>query len=304
MTDSLMAIPDFQSLMLPLLHHVQDGNEHRLADTRLPLAEQFALTSQEQSELLPSGRQSRFNNRIAWAKVYLERAGLLEKTRRGHFRITSAGNHLLMNPPDRIDISFLKQYPGFDEFRSKHIGESTFEDAVIEKTPEETLQLAYRDIRNSLAAELIAHVKSVSPVFFERLVLDLMLKMGYGGSHDKAGMLTTSGADEGIDGIINEDKLGLDVIYLQAKRWENTVGRPEIQKFVGALHGRRARKGVFLTTSSFSSDAIDYASKIDSKVVLIDGITLAQLMIDFNVGVSSSQVFEIKRVDSDYFTDE
>lgn len=290
--------------MLPLLHLAQDGNEHRLADTRLPLAEQFALTSHEQIELLPSGRQSRFNNRIAWAKVYLERAGLLEKTRRGHFRITSAGNNLLMNPPDRIDISFLKQYPGFDEFRSKHIGESTIEDAVIEKTPEETLQLAYRDIRNSLAAELIAHVKSVSPVFFERLVLDLILKMGYGGSHDKAGMLTTSGADEGIDGIINEDKLGLDVIYLQAKRWENTVGRPEIQKFVGALHGRRARKGVFLTTSSFSSDAIDYASKIDSKVVLIDGITLAQLMIDFNVGVSSSQVFEIKRVDSDYFTDE
>ena len=303
LTKRTMAIPDFQSMMLPLLRLVQNGNEHRLADARIPLADQFALTSEEQLEPLPSGQQSRFNNRIAWAKIYLERAGLLAKTRRGHFKITDAGCTVLLNPPERIDITFLKQFPGFDEFRTK-TPDVASEDTVTAKTPEETLQFAYETIRNSLAAELIALVKSATPIFFERLVLDLMLKMGYGGSRDKAGMLTNAGADEGIDGIINEDQLGLDVIYLQAKRWENTVGRPEIQKFVGALHGRRARKGVFLTTSSFSSDAIEYASKIDSKVVLIDGITLAQLMIDFNVGVSSSQVYEIKRVDSDYFADE
>lgn len=298
-----MAVPDFQSLMLPVLRLAHDGNEHRLADCRPQLAEQFALTTEEQLELLPSGQQSRFNNRVAWAKVYLERAGLLAKTRRGYFRITDPGIAVLRDPPGRIDIQFLKQFPSFEDFRSK-TPEETSDESVDEKTPEESLQIAYQTIRDSLAIELITLVKSATPIFFERLVLDLMLKMGYGGSREKAGMLTTAGADEGIDGIINEDQLGLDVIYLQAKRWENTVGRPEIQKFVGALHGRRARKGVFLTTSSFSSDAVDYASNIDSKVVLIDGLALAQLMIDFNVGVSRSHFYEVKRIDSDYFSDE
>ena len=252
---------------------------------------------------LPSGQQSRFNNRVAWAKVYLERAGLLIKTRRGYFRITDPGIVVLRDPPERIDIPFLKQFPSFEDFRSK-TPEETSDESVDEKTPEESLQIAYQTIRDSLAIELIMLVKSATPTFFERLVLDLMLKMGYGGSREKAGTLTTAGADEGIDGIINEDQLGLDVIYLQAKRWENTVGRPEIQKFVGALHGRRARKGVFLTTSAFSSDAVNYASNIDSKVVLIDGLALAQLMIDFNVGVSRSHFYEVKRIDSDYFADE
>lgn len=298
-----MAVPDFQSLMLPVLRIAQDGNEHRLADCRPQLAEQFALTTEEQLELLPSGQQSRFNNRVAWAKVYLERAGLLAKTRRGYFRITDQGNAVLRDPPERIDIPFLKQFPSFEDFRAK-TPEEAREESVDEKTPEESLQFAYQTIRDSLAIELITLVKSATPTFFERLVLDLMLKMGYGGSREKAGMLTNAGADEGIDGIINEDQLGLDVIYLQAKRWENTVGRPEIQKFVGALHGRRAKKGVFLTTSSFSSDAVDYAANIDSKVVLIDGLNLAQLMIDFNVGVSRAQLYEVKRIDSDYFADE
>ena len=252
---------------------------------------------------LPSGQQSRLNNRVAWAKVYLERAGLLIKTRRGYFRITDPGIVVLRDPPERIDIPFLKQFPSFEDFRSK-TPEETSDESVDEKTPEESLQIAYQTIRDSLAIELITLVKSATPTFFERLVLDLMLKMGYGGSREKAGTLTTAGADEGIDGIINEDQLGLDVIYLQAKRWENTVGRPEIQKFVGALHGRRARKGVFLTTSAFSSDAVNYASNIDSKVVLIDGLALAQLMIDFNVGVSRSHFYEVKRIDSDYFADE
>ncbi len=298
-----MPIPDFQAIMLPLLRLCQSGSELRIADTRQLLAEEFALTPDELIELLPSGTQSRFNNRVAWAKVYLERAGLVEKTRRGFFKITDQGRTVLANPPQRIDIAYLRQFAGFDEFRSGSTEDET-QDKTDEKTPEETLQSAHQTIRDSLAIELISLIKSATPLFFERLVLDLMLKMGYGGSREKAGMLTSLGADEGIDGIINEDQLGLDVIYLQAKRWGTTVGRPEIQRFVGALQGRRAKKGVFLTTSSFSSEAISYASNIDAKVVLIDGLTLAQLMIDFNVGVSRTQVYEIKRVDSDYFSDD
>jgi restriction system protein len=290
-------------MMLPFLRLVGDGQEHSVAAVRAPLAAQFGLSEQECQELLPSGQQSRFNNRVAWAKVYLERAALLSKTRRGHFKISPRGLEILQNPPEAIDIGYLKQFPEFDEFRAKSVsppGNTPSE----EETPEETLQAAYGRIRDSLAAELLDQVKAASPEFFERLVLDLMLKMGYGGSREDAGAVTDPGADAGIDGIINEDQLGLDVIYLQAKRWESTVGRPEVQKFVGALHGKRAKKGVFLTTSSFSPDALDYAATIDPKVVLIDGARLAQLMIDFNVGVSLSQMYEIKRIDSDYFAEE
>ncbi|MCY2990770.1 MAG: restriction endonuclease [Planctomycetota bacterium] len=291
-----MAIPDFQSMMLPLLRFAAAGGEHSVAESRSPLGDQFGLTDDERAELLPSGQQSRFNNRLAWAAVYLERAGLFAKTRRGHFKITPRGTEVLADPPERIDISFLKRFAEFVDFRTKPPG--------VEPTPEETLQAAYQTIRDTLAAEILAIVKASSPSFFERLVLDLMLKMGYGGSREKAGSLTNDGADAGIDGIINEDQLGLDVIYLQAKRWENTVGRPEIHRFVGALHGQRAKKGVFLTTSTFSHDAIEYVASIDPKVVLIDGLNLAQLMIDFNVGVRRSQLFEIKKIDSDYFAED
>ncbi|MGI6416026.1 MAG: restriction endonuclease [Thermoguttaceae bacterium] len=298
-----MAIPDFQSMMLPLLRFAADGAEHSVAESRSPLGDQFGLTDDERAELLPSGQQSRFNNRVAWAKVYLERAGLVAKTRRGHFKITPRGTEVLADPPERIDISFLKRFPEFDDFRAKPT-EPPGVETVDDETPEETLQAAYQTIRDTLASEILAMVKASPPCFFERLVLDLMLKMGYGGSREKAGSLTNEGADAGIDGIINEDQLGLDVIYLQAKRWENTVGRPEIHRFVGALHGRRAKKGVFLTTSTFSHDAIEYVASIDPKVVLIDGLNLAQLMIDFNVGVSRSQLFEIKKIDSDYFAED
>jgi restriction system protein len=298
-----MAIPDFQSMMLPLLQLAADGNEHSVAECRAPLAQQFGLSEQERQELLPSGQQPRFNNRVAWAKVYLERAGLLVKTRRAHFRISPNGQQVLEQAPTRIDIAYLKQFTEFDSFRPK----SSIEvepGAPENDTPEERLQDAYQRIRQTLAAELLDRIRAASPQFFERLVLDLMLKMGYGGSRDDSGSLTQSGADEGIDGIINEDQLGLDVIYLQAKRWESTVGRPEIQKFVGALHGHHAKKGVFVTTSGFSADASAYGATIDPKVVLIDGVRLAQLMIDFGVGVSTAQVFEIKKIDSDYFEDE
>jgi restriction system protein len=215
---------------------------------------------------------------------------------------------VLRSLPASIDIPYLRRFPEFDKFRNRAVAtlkpENPEGDTPEEETPEERLQTAYQRIRESLAVELLGQIKAVTPEFFERIVLDLMLKMGYGGSRDDAGSLTGAGADAGIDGIINEDQLGLDVIYLQAKRWENTVGRPEIQKFVGALHGQRAKKGVFLTTSSFSQDALDYAATIDPKVVLIDGARLAQLMIDFNVGVSVSQIYEIKRIDSDYFAEE
>ncbi len=298
-----MAIPDFQSMMLPLLELVGDGVERSIASVRQPLAERFGLSEDERKELLPSGQQPRFNNRIAWAKVYLERAGLCTKTRRGHFKISTLGTDVLKNPPERIDIAFLSRFPGFDDFRSKQ--EEQEQISVSEdRTPEETLEAAYQSIRKGLAAQLLDQVFSASPEFFERLVLDLMLRMGYGGSREEAGLLTDRGADAGIDGIINEDQLGLDVIYLQAKRWKNTVGRPEVQRFVGALHGKRAKKGVFLTTSEFSPEAVEYVATIDPKVVLIDGMRLAQLMIDHNVGVSRSQVYELKRIDSDYFAEE
>lgn len=298
-----MAIPDFQSLMLPLLQLAADGEEHALSDARRPLADEFSLTEEERKELLPRGKQSRFNNRVAWAKVYLERAGLLEKTRRAHFRISQRGRDVLKEPPERVDIGFLSQFPRFNDFRKRSTppGNDTFAE---DRTPEEALEAAYDKIREDLAAELLQQVKSSSPEFFERLVLDLMLKMGYGGVGENTAFLTSSGADGGIDGIINEDWLGLDVIYLQAKRWENTVGRPELQRFVGALHGRRAKKGVFLTTSAFTQDATAYVASVDPKVVLVDGLRLANLMVDFGVGVSRSHTYEIKRIDSDYFEEQ
>lgn len=305
-----MPIPGFQEITLPLLRVCANGQEWSMAAVRGPIAEHFGLTEEDRKELLPSGTQPRFNNRVAWAKVYLERAGLITKTRRGHFRISPAGEGVLKSPPALIDIAFLSQFDGFDDFRSKSAEQpdsaSTTAPAVPvdAETPEEQLQSAHLRLCDDLAKRLLEQIGDMSPEFFEKLVLDLMLAMGYGGSREESGSLTQSGADEGIDGIINEDQLGLDTIYLQAKRWQNTVGRPEIHKFVGALHGRRARKGVFLTTSTFSRDAIEYAGQIDTKVVLIDGRQLAQLMIKYNVGCSPSQTFVVKKLDSDYFTDE
>jgi restriction system protein len=301
-----MPVPGFQEMTLPLLRVCANGEEWSMAAVRGPIAEHFGLTEEDRKELLPSGTQPRFNNRVAWAKVYLERAGLLQKTRRGHFKISPAGEGVLQSPPTVIDIAFLSQFDGFDDFRSRSPEQP---DAAVTvpagaETPEEQLQSAHQRLCDELADRLLDQIGEMSPEFFEKLVLDLMLAMGYGGSREESGSLTQSGADEGIDGIINEDQLGLDTIYLQAKRWQNTVGRPEIHKFVGALHGRRARKGVFLTTSTFSRDAIEYASQIDTKVVLIDGRQLAQLMIKHDVGCSPSQTFVVKKMDSDYFTDE
>ena len=269
------------------------------------LAAEFKLSTADQDELLPSGRQSRFTNRVAWAKVYLQQAGLLLSPRRGHFQISDCGLELLKVPPARIDIKFLKQYPDFAEFRRMKggIGEGpapAATEAELE-TPEEALEAAHLKMSGSLASEALGRVKAGSAKFFERMVVELLLKMGYGGSRNDAGQAVGKSGDEGIDGIISEDRLGLDIVYLQAKKWDGTVGRPEVQKFVGALHGKRAKKGVLITTGTFSADAASYVEHIEPKVVLIDGRRLAELMIDFEVGVSTARTFHVKRVDSDYF---
>ena len=301
-----MAIPGFQEITLPLLRACKDGNEWSMAAIREPIATHFGLTAEDRKEMIPSGTQPRFHNRVAWAKVYLERAGLLTKIRRGHFRISPTGQKVLENPPQIIDIPFLSQFDGFDDFRTKtnEKPEASPSPSPEAETPEEQLQSAHQRLCDDLATQLLAQISEMSFEFFEKLVLDLMLAMGYGGSREDSGALTNAGADEGIDGIINEDQLGLDSIYLQAKKWQHSVGRPEIHKFVGALHGRRARKGVFLTTSTFTRDAIEYAKTIDTKVVLIDGRRLAELMIKHDVGCSPSQTFVVKKLDSDYFGEE
>jgi len=301
-----VAVPDFQSLMLPLLRIAGDGEEHSLSDARGRLGAEFKLTQAEQEDLLPSGRQSRFGNRVAWAKVYLEQGGLLLSPRRGHLLISDRGRDVLKAPPARIDIKFLGQYSEFIEFRrpkreAQELSAPAAPEAPDAETPEEALEAAHARIEASLASEVLARVKAGSPAFFEGLVVELLLKMGYGGSRADAGQAIGKAGDEGIDGVISEDRLGLDIVYLQAKRWEGSVGRPEIQKFVGALHGKRAKKGVFITTGSFSSDAAAYVEHIDPKVVLIDGRRLAELMIDFEVGVTTARTFHVKRVDSDYF---
>lgn len=301
-----MAIPDFQSIMRPMLELAADGKEHSMADTREELAEKFKLTQEEENLLLPSGRQGRFANRVAWARVYLGQAGALVSPRRGHFQITDRGRDVLKQAPQRITIKDLERFPEFIEFRTPKARTEDSTEVIHSEseTPEEQLETAYLRFRNNIASELLARVKGASPKFFERLVVELLLKMGYGGSRKEAGEAIGKAGDEGIDGIINEDRLGLDVIYIQAKKWEGVVGRPEVQKFVGALHGKRAKKGVFITTSTFSSEAADYVARIDPKVVLIDGQSLAELMTDFDVGVTPVSVYETKRVDSDYFGEE
>lgn len=314
-----MTIPDFQSIMLPLLEIVNDGKEHSHRDVSEALAVQFNLTEEEKNELLPSGRQARFGNRVAWSQAYLKKAGLIENTGRGIFRITSDGLELLKSNPSRIDIKLLMQYPGIKEWHrpSRKAGgdevESFSDDnkgmcgaGAETQTPEEVLEASYQGLRRSLAQELIDRIMACSPKFFEVLVVDLLVKMGYGGSRRDAGRAIGQSGDGGIDGIINEDKLGLDVVYIQAKRWNNTVGRPIVQAFAGSLDGQRARKGIMITTSYFSPDARDYVSRIEKKIVLIDGAQLAQLMIDYGIGVADVDVanYTVKRVDLDYFEDD
>jgi restriction system protein len=302
-----MAVPDFQSFFKPLLEVAADGKEHSMKEAREIIATRMNITEADLRELLPSGTQSKYDNRIAWAKSYFVQANVFESPRRGWFLITERGKELHKKGHERIDVKILNQYPEFVAFHTSKsdtaaIG-SHIDTAAVE-TPEEILQKAYLNIRGDLAAEILERIKTNSPQFFERLVVDIMVALGYGGSRTDAGKSIGQSGDEGIDGIIKEDRLGLDVIYLQAKRWGGTVGRPEIQKFVGALHGKRAKKGVFITTGRFSDDAVKYVESIDPKVILIDGRTLAELMIDYGLGTTSTAKYEIRRVDSDYFMEE
>jgi len=301
-----MAIPDYQTLMLPVLETLRDQNVWRNRDVIETLVNTFSLSDEEKKHLLPSGKQATFDNRVMWAQTYLRKAGLIESVKRGYSKITQQGVDIVCKAPNRIDVNYLMQFPDFQEFRANkretlQHGEKEIADEIAD-TPQEFIESGFQKIQSALESELLDRIKACSPEFFERLVLQLLLAMGYGGSREEAGQRIGGSGDGGVDGVINEDKLGLDVIYIQAKRWDNsTVGRPEIQKFVGALQGKRAKKGVFITTSYFSSDARDYVSHINDRVVLIDGEQLAQFMIAHNVGVSTVETYEIKKIDSDYF---
>jgi len=303
-----MAIPDYQTVMLPLLRFLGDGRERVMDEVEEALAEEFGLTAEERRRRIPSGQMTIMRNRAGWARTYLKKAGLIESTRRGHFRIADRGRTVLDGEPHRIDNRFLNQFAEFVAFRETHRVRSENECGLSspspEATPEEALDAAYQGLRDDLEADVLEEVKKASPSFFERVVVDLLVRMGYGGSLRDAGQAVGKSGDGGIDGIIKEDRLGLDVIYVQAKRWEGTVGRPEIQKFAGALQGHRARKGVFITTSSFSSDAVEYVSRIESKIVLMGGEALAKNMIDYGVGVSTVRSYEVKKIDTDYFSEE
>jgi restriction system protein len=297
--------------MLPVLKLASDGKEHKFSQAVEELADEFNLATEERSELLPSGSQAVFNNRVGWARSYLKQAGLLASPKRGYFTITQKGIELLAKKPSKVDASVLEQYPEFIEFKSrrKDKNENESQEEFLSEqesslTPEDALASAYQKLRSALESEILSAVKEVSPSFFERLVVDLLVKMGYGGNRQDAGKALGKSGDGGIDGIINEDRLGLDVIYIQAKRWEGAVGRPEIQKFAGALQGQRARKGVYITTSSFTKEAREYASLIESKIILIDGENLSRLMAEHCVGVSIVGQYEVKKLDSDYFDNE
>lgn len=309
-------IPDYQSLMLPLLKYISDGQIHHIQEAISFLAKQLNLTEEDLNEWLPSKSQKKFYNRVYWAKAHLKMAGVLENKGKGQFKIANRGIEILTDNPAFINVKYLTNK--YDDYKNLISGyrkldtnkptssneEIETDDSYLNQTPEEQIELGYLKIRNALEQEILSKLKSIHPAFFEKIVVELLVKMGYGGSIAEAGKATRYTNDEGIDGIIKEDKLGLDVIYIQAKRWDGTVSRPEIQKFVGALAGQRAKKGVFITTSDFSKEATIYASQMDTKIVLIDGETLAQYMIDYNLGVSVQNTYEIKKIDSDYFEEE
>lgn len=306
-----MAIPDFQSIMLPLLKFYSKGSEYSTKEAVESLAQFYKLTEEELAELLPSRTQNTFNNRVHWAIAHLKMASLLENTKRGHYKITSNGLALLQSNPAIVNLRLLKTIPEYIEHTKSYKKENTYSndepdlDSADENlTPEESLEYSFQKINKSLAEDLLSKIKKMSASFFEKLVIELLVKMGYGGSIKDAGKAIGKSGDEGIDGIIKEDKLGLDIIYVQAKRWEGVVGRPELQKFVGALAGQGAKKGIFITTSYFSKDALDYTPKNETKIVLVDGEQLAKYMIDYDLAVSTVSNYQIKKIDLDYFGEE
>ncbi len=306
-----MPVPDYQTIMLPLLKYLSDSQERRLDEAAEALADEFHLTVAEREELLPSGRGSRFRNRCGWARTYLKKSGLVEAPQRGTFRITDRGHATLAEDPARVDVKYLERFDEFVAFRNLRgtrgkadDGQSVVPEDTSDDTPEEQLEAAYQRLRDDLRGDVFKLVMDGTPAFFEQLVVDVLVKMGYGGSVQDAGQAVGRSGDGGIDGVIKEDRLGLDMIYVQAKKWEGTVGRPEIQKFAGALQGQRARKGVFITTSNYSREARDYAATIETKIVLVDGEQLTELMIDHDVGVSVMETYAVKKLDMDYFSDE
>lgn len=301
-----MAIPQFKYFILPLLHHLSDDKEHTMKEVEEALAAKFNLSESQLSELTPSGRMTIFSNRVGWAKTYLKKAGLIDAPKKALFKITQEGQKVLAKKPEIITPKSLEKFTSFREFQYGSGEEIVQEESkTSENTPEEIMEVGYQSIVKELRNELLTNLKSQSPSFFERSVIDLLLKMGYGGYRKDAGQATGGTGDGGIDGIINEDKLGLDTIYVQAKRWDNgVVGRPEIQRFYGALGGKHAKKGIFITTSKFTADALDFVKTLEVKIILIDGDQLAKLMADYNVGVQVIASYEIKKIDSDYFPEE
>jgi len=303
-----MPIPDFEAMMLPILELLDDGKEHTLNDVLEYIYKKFDVTDKEKKEPLPSGTDLLVRNRARWARLYLERAGLVESQKRGLYKITERGLKIIEKKPTRINNKYLMQFPEFQKFKTLGTEKKT---PIIQRkittesvNPVEILEDAYQRIKAEVAEDLLREIKKASPHFFENVVVELLVKMGYGGSRKDAGQAIGQSGDQGVDGIIKEDMLGLDTIYIQAKRWGGTVGSPQIQGFVGALKGKGANKGIFITTSSFSNEAVSYASKIDSpKIVLIDGQKLADLMIEHNVGVSEITSYSIKKLDSDYFAE-
>ena len=307
-----MAIPDFQSILHPLFLLFGDEKEHTRRELIERLANEFDLSDKDLKELLPSGRQPIFSNRVSWAITHLKIAKLIENTRRGVLQLTSRGKDLIEKKPVKIDKKFLMQFPEYAERRESYRRNSPKKAEVTQiqdeiedsTTPEEQIEEAFENLNNNLSVEILSLLKESGFTFFEKIVIEVLLAMGYGGSRKDAGEAIGKIGDEGIDGIIKEDRLGLDIIYIQAKKWGNTVSRPEIQKFAGALQGKRARKGIFITTSDFSKGAQEYVESIESKIILIDGKRLAQLMIDFNVGLSTEAIYELKKIDSDYFSED
>ncbi|MBA3914539.1 MAG: restriction endonuclease [Acidobacteriales bacterium] len=298
-----MTIPDYESLMRPLLETIRDGQEHTLRQTTEELAARYQLSEAERNDVLPSG-QARFDNRVGWAKMYLKQGRLIESTGRGRFRITAGGLNALRETTQKIDSEYLKRFPEptspDDPATTPDAGVSASAEGVLQ-TPEEVIESGYQKLRQELARELLQQARGCSPRFFEKLVLDLIKAMGYGGSVKNAGEVVGRSGDGGVDGMIKGDKLGLDVLYLQAKRWEAKVGRPILQGFAGSLEGFKARKGVLLTTSKFSEEAKEYSRHIGKRIVLIDGEHLAELMIDHGIGVTEVTSYAVKRVNQDYF---
>ena len=297
-----MTVPDYQNFLLPLLQLLKDGQEHSIRDIYEILADQSQLTEEDRQQQLPSGQQKTYMNRIGWAKTHLKKASLLDSPKRGKCVITDRGLELLKQNPESLSANSLKVFPEYQVFCQSTIkSDSIITTIDTDRTPEEILQEAYFTLRSEIKDDILQLLKSSSPGFFEQVVVDLLVAMGYGGSRKAAGKAIGGSGDGGVDGIISEDPLGLDNIYIQAKRWESNVGRPIIQAFAGSLEGFRARKGVMMTTSNFSKEARHYVTQIEKKIVLIDGEMLAELMLDHNVGVSEKERFVIKRIDTDYF---